>query len=191
MNHQEDNDLVFKTPNQYVRVLQWLDMRGDKLLESDRPPYVILQEQSRYPYAHMGDRVPDQDFMADYRREWDHRPDLKWLGIISTAGMSDNSSDLTPCHLYQPQVFYGYWVPFDPDLVPDYGEERELELPKYEPSTTPIFLPKTVDARRVGAGYPLGMSGDRYHRCSSGSEAEEAGYYYVDHPAGDYCERIR
>ena len=70
-------------------------------------------------------------------------------------------------------------------------EQREWDLPKYEPSTMPIFLPETVDTRRVRAGYPLGKTGERYHRCSGQSEAEEAGYYFVDHPTGAYCERIR
>ena len=44
VDYDEDNHLVYKTPNQYVRVLQWLDMSGDELLESDRPPYIVLLE---------------------------------------------------------------------------------------------------------------------------------------------------
>ena len=190
-SHDEDNEMVLKTHNQYVRVLQWLDMSGDELLDAGRPPYIILMEQSRYPYAHMGDRIPNEDFLDDYRRERDGEVDLEWLGIISAAGMSDNSPDLRECHFFYPQVFYGYWVPFDPDAVPDYGEDRKLDLVEYESSTMPLFLPETVDDRRVRAGYPLGMTGDRYYLCSGQSEAEEAGYYYVDHPTGAYCERMR
>ena len=166
-------------------------MSGAELLESGNPPYIILLEQSRYPYAHIGDRVPDEDFMADYRRGWDSRADLEWLGIISAAGMSDNSSGPVECHRYYPQVFYGYWVPFDPDDVPGYGDDRETDLVKYDPSAMPVFLPQSVGAPRVRAGYPLGKMGERYHLCSGESEAEEAGYYYVDHPTGAYCERIR
>ena len=116
---------------------------------------------------------------------------MAWLGIVSAVGMSDNSSGPVECLLYYPQVFYGYWVTFDPDAVPDYGEEREWDLPEYEPSTTPIFLPETVDARRVRAGYPLGRMGEEYHRCSGENEAEEAGYYFVEHPTGAYCEKIQ
>ena len=81
VNYEEDHDLVYETANQYVRVLQWLGMSGEDLLESNKPPYIILQEQSRYPYAHIGDRVPNEDFMADYRREWDSRVNLAWLGL--------------------------------------------------------------------------------------------------------------
>ena len=190
-NYDEDNDLVYETANQYVRVLQWLDMSGEELLASGKPPYIILQEQSRYPYAHIGDRIPDEDLMADYRRETEGTLDLDWLGILAAAGMSDNYSDLTECRRYYPQVFHGYWVPFDPAAGSDYGDERDLDLPEYEPSTTPLFLPETVDAPRVRAGYPLGKTGERYHRCSGESAAEAAGYYFVNHPTGAYCERIR
>ena len=49
VNYEEDNDLAYETPNQHVRILQWLDMSGDELLESEKPPYIIVQEQSRYP----------------------------------------------------------------------------------------------------------------------------------------------
>ena len=190
VNYGEDNDLAYKTANQYVRILQWLDMSGDELLESDKPPYIILQEQSRYRYAHIGDRVPDENFMADYRREWDGRADLEWLGIVSAAGMSDNSSGIRECHFFYPQVFYGYWVPFDPDAVPDHGDDRETDLVEYDPLTMPLFLPETVDAPRVRVGYPLGRTGERYHRCIGESEAEEAAYYFVEHPTGAYCESI-
>ncbi len=82
-------------------------------------------------------------------------------------------------------------MPFDPDAVPDYGDERETDLVEYDPLTMPIFLPEAVDAPRVRAGYPLGIVGEEYYRCSGESEAEEAGYYFVDHPTGAYCERIR
>ena len=190
-SHNEDNDLVWETPNQYVRILQWLDTSGEELLDSDRPPYMILREQSRHPYAHMRDRVPDEDLMADYRREWDREVNPAWLGILSVAGMTDNSSDLRECHFFYPQVFYGYWIPFDPDAVPGDGDDQETGLVEYNPSTMPILLPETVDSPRVRAGYPLGMIGEQYHRCSGESEAEEAGYYFVDHPTGAYCEKIQ
>ena len=189
-SYNEDNGLVWETPNQHVRILQWLDLSGEQLLDSDRPPYIILQEQSRQPYAHMGDRVPDEDFMADYRREWDRELNPAWLGILAAAGMTDNSSDLRECHFFYPQVFYGYWIPFDPDAMPDYRDAREADPVEYNPSAMPILLPETVDFPRVRAGHPLGMIGEQYHRCSGESEAKEAGYYFVDHPRGSYCEKI-
>ena len=141
-SHDEDNELVWKTPNQHVRVLQWMDIGGDELLDAGRPPYILLMEQSRYPYAHMQERIPDENFLADYRRERDGEVDLEWLGILAAAGMTDNSSDLRECHYFYPQVFYGYWVPVDPGTLPDNGDERETDLVEYDPSTCPFSCPK-------------------------------------------------
>ncbi len=188
-SYDDDNELVYLTPNQYVRILQWLGMSGDELIESDNPPYRILQEQSAHPYAHADNVIPTEQALADYRRDNDETLNLEWLGIVEASGLSEDSSHLQSCHYYYPQVFYGYWVPFDPDQKPDTGQTDEMDLPRYEGATTPIFLPKSVTADKIRAGYPLGKTAERYHLCHNSSETEEVGYYYVDHPAGDYCER--
>ena len=49
--NDNENELVYSTPNQYVRILEWLDLSGGDLLNSDHPPYGILQEQSRQATA--------------------------------------------------------------------------------------------------------------------------------------------
>ena len=189
LNYNDDeNELVYSTPNQYVRILEWLDLSGGDLLNSDHPPYRILQEQSRHPYAHSSGLIPTEDVLADYERETDETLDLEWLGIVRAAGVSEGSSDLLACHYYYPQLFYGYWVPFDPDQMPGRSQSEELEPPRYERATTPVYLPKSVTAKTVRAGYPLGKTSEHYHLCQNSSETEEVGYYYVDHPAGDYCE---
>lgn len=194
VNYREDKDseLVFQSPNQYVRILHWLDMSGDALAGSDNPPYRILQEQSKHLYAYSDSNysIPSESEIESYERETDERLNLEWLGILAAAGMTNNSSDVRVCHYYYPQVFYGYWVPLDPDQMRDSNQEQEIDLPQYEASTTPLYLPKRVTAERVRAGYPLGETAEYYHLCRDSSETEDVGYYYVDHPAGDYCEKI-
>ena len=185
----QDNALVYDTPNQYMRVLEWLDLSGGDLINSDQPPYRILEEQSQHPYAYLDDWIPTEDGFDDYTREADETLHLEWLGIVAAAGLSDRSDDLLECHYYYPQLFYGYWVPFDPDQMPDTSQLEELELPRYEGSTTPIYLPRSVTAEKIRAGYPLGKTAERYHLCRDSSETEDVSYYYVDHPTGDYCER--
>ena len=187
--NDDDNELIYETPNQYVRILQWLDLTGDELRTADVPPYQILQIQSRHPYAHWHDWVPTEDDLIDYVREYEETLDLEWLGIVRAAGLSEGSTDIQACHYYYPQLFYGYWVPFDPDRMPDTDQYEELELPSYEGATTPVYLPKLVTAEPIRAGYPLGKTAEQYHLCQNSSETEQVGYYYVDHPAGDYCER--
>ena len=73
--------------------------------------------------------------------------------------------------------------------IPDPGRRpivpaRDLEPAKDQPRPE-------VHSWGVRAGYPLGKTGEQYHRCSGESEAEEAGYYFVAHPTGAYCEKIR
>ena len=115
---------------------------------------------------------------------------MEWLRIVRAAGLSEGSNNIQACHYYYPQqLFYGYWLPFDPDQMPDDNQYQELEIPKYEGATTPVYLTKVVSAERIRAGYPLGKTAERYHLCYDSTETEEVGYYYVDHPAGDYCER--
>ena len=190
VHNDNDNELVFQTPNQYVRILQWLDLSGDGLRNADIPPYQILQIHSRHPYAHWYDWVPTEDGLIDYVREYETTLDLEWLGIVRAAGLSEGSTDIQACHYHSyPQLFYGYWVPFDPDQMPDTDRYEDLELPRCEGATTPVYLPKVVTEERIRAGYPLGKTAERYHLCQNSSGTEEVGYYYVDHPAGDYCER--
>ena len=189
MENNDDNELIYQTPNQHVRVLKWLDMTGDELLEANVRPYQILESLNRHPYAHWDGWIPTEDKLVDYVREYEEAVDLEWLGIVAAAGLSEGSNDIEACRYYYPQLFYGYWVPFDSDQMPDDEQYEELELPSYEGATTPVYLPKLVTAERIRAGYPLGKTAQRYHLCQNSSETEEVGYYYVDHPAGDYCER--
>ena len=188
---EEENELVYRIPNQYVRILQWLDLSGDDLMDSANPPYRILQEQSRHVYAYEENWMPKQEDLDDYQRENQTRLDLEWLSILGAAGMnSSSSSGLRTCHNYYPQVFYGYWIPIDPEQNPNSDQKQEVDLPRYEELTTPLYLPKAVTAERVRAGYPLGQSDEQYYTCQASRDTEKIGYYYVNHPAGDYCERI-
>ena len=189
---EEENELVYRIPNQYVRILQWLDLNGDDLMDSANPPYRILEEQSRHAYAYEENRRLKQEYLDHYQRENQTRLDPEWLGILRAAGMnsSSSSSGLRMCHNYYPQVFYGYWIPIDPKKNPDSDRKQEINLPRYEELTTPLYLPKAVTAERVRAGYPLGQSDGQYYTCRDSSDTEKVGYYYVDHPAGEYCEKI-
>ena len=64
IHSQEEDDLLYDTPNQYVRILQWLDIRGDELLASDNPPYLILQDQSRHLHAYYANEIITEDLLG-------------------------------------------------------------------------------------------------------------------------------
>ena len=81
VHNDDDNELVYQTPNQYVRILEWLDLSGNELLDADSPPYRILEIQSQHQYAHWHDWAPTEDGLIDYAREYDETLNLEWLGI--------------------------------------------------------------------------------------------------------------
>ena len=111
--YDEDNQLIYSTPNQYVRILQWLDISGAELLATKAPPYRILEEQSAHPYAYLEGWNATEEALKDYTLKHDERPDINWLGIVRATGLI-SSADLQACHQYYPQLFYGYWIPLDP-----------------------------------------------------------------------------
>ena len=111
------------------------------------------------------------------------------MGIVSAAGLSKGSSDLRACHHYYPQLFYGYWAPIATEDIPRDNNSVKPDLPQYREDTTPLYLPKSVNAKTVKDDYPLGKTAERYHLCSNSSETEDIGYYYVQHPKGNYCEQ--
>ena len=181
VNSQPENGLIYRTPNQYARIMGWLEMSGNDLLDSEDPPYRILEDQSRYHHAYLYDWTPTVNDLARYRAL--NTGVLEWLGIVKTT------NKIEACAKYYPQLFYGYWIPFDPDQAAKVKQHNVQDLPEFNETTTPIYLPKSVTVEKVPPGYPLGRTSERYYLCVADRSTTKVGYYYVEHPAGDYCER--
>ena len=161
--------------NQYAQLRRWLAMSGAELLNAPDPPYAAFKAASRHEYAHR-----------------------------------DSPSDITPeadrsCRLYYPQLFHGYWIPIE-ESDKDYRNlmvpaNMEAQLPPPEEygrlhigsiDDTPIHLSDTVTHDRVLRGYPIDKgSNGRYRICREDADTETAGYQYVPHPDGHYCEPSR
>lgn len=198
---------TIQIPNQFARLRQWLAMGSAQLLNTTEPPYAALRAVSRHEYAHddstseitpEADREWRQLYQGEYRPEFARA--LRLFGM-STGGNSESIS----CRLYYPQLFYGYWIPID-DTDPDYqrlmvpadlrtslptpGEHGTLHVGKI--NETPVYLPDAVTHDRILPGYPIGKGSDdgQYHTCGEGSNTKSAGYQYVPHPGGHYCEPI-
>ena len=206
--HIRNGEEPVPIPNQYARIQQWLAMSETELLNSTEPPYAALRAVSRHEYAH---RTSPSDITPEADREWrklykdEYRPELARilyvLGISAGAIIGGTES----CRLYYPQLFYGHWIPIeedDPDyqghMVPADMRTRlpapgEHEAPRIGSiNETPIYLPDTVTHSRVFPGYPIGKGSDEEYRiCREGSDTEAAGYQYVAHPDGHYCEPSR
>ncbi len=193
--HNDDTNFVYQTPNQYVRVLRWIDIAGDELRKMDNPPYAILQKLSAYPYTWRQYDYYNEDARRNYREEHGHPMNPEWVGMLAIAGLGGDigtTGRMLDCHYYYPQLFYGYWAPVDSRPYYSEADLRDIpEPPGYDPALHQLYLPKQVLAAEVPEGYPLGMAEDRYEICAGRKSAESAGYYFVDHPEGSYCERIR
>ena len=92
--------------NQRVRILNWLDISGEELLNMDiRPDELIRRLIETVESRYIENRVSE---------EWPHLPRkgvatevLEWWGI---EGLS---SHFPNCELYYPQLFFGRWIPVD------------------------------------------------------------------------------
>ena len=130
----------YKTPNQYVRVLRWMEIPGQQLPKMNEPAFKLLRNLSDKPWAYstsIDDGKPeDPDF------------DIQWKGIVSaTIAGTDFGYGIKPCALYYPQLFYGCWVPFAlPFEVPSndwpdqLSKEEVTEIERLREG--PLYLPR-------------------------------------------------
>ncbi len=187
----------YSIPNHYVMILKWLDDPEPEVPETGQPPYALFRELGGRPYAHMtlgsyAGMTPEEFGILPGDSG---KPDPEWAGIILSAGLSDNGQDaLDICRAYYPQLFYGRWIPYDEQYSSSYqatNSSRE-ETIRHDPETMPIYLPRKTSQQIVMEGYPIGESRETYLFCQSysSSELERAGYYYVQHPKGNYCEKF-
>ena len=196
-----------RIPNQYAHLRQWLAMSGAELLNATEPPYAALEAISRHEYAH---RDSPSDITPEVDRKWrqlykgEYRPEF--ARTLRLFGMSTGANtEARSCHLYYPQLFYGHWMPIeesDPDyqrlmipsdmeaMLPTPGEHGSLHIGGID--ETPVYLPDAVTRSRVLPGYPIGKGSDgEYRICREGSDTKSAGYQYIPHPGGHYCEPSR
>ena len=121
--------------NQYVRIMNWMDIGVDELLQMEETPYELIRrlaidENEEYPYAY------DSGY-PDINEDLD-RDDLEWYGVV---GAWESALENDGCGAYYPQLFYNRWIPLDlyryddatlaplPDIV-NQGPNRDLFVPE-------------------------------------------------------------
>ena len=137
---QYDDDTAYDTPNQYVRVLQWMDTPGQKLLETENPPHETLKRLANAPWAYDGN-IPSRERMKEAATE--HGPvEPEYWGLLN-ATLAHRGSRIESCQSYYPQLYYGYWVPFAKriDEPPEQlSDEETAEVERIR--NGPIYLPR-------------------------------------------------
>ena len=130
---QYDDSAAYETPNQYVRVLRWLNTSGSELLAMNDPPYELLKRLSDEPYAY-DPNVPTKNGIAGSNAEW-------WN--LLSATLAHRSNPTSACLIYYPQLYYGYWVPFTErsDEPPEQLSGEEItEVERLREG--PLYLPR-------------------------------------------------
>ena len=138
VRHGHDDTAAYDTPNQYVRVMRWLNIGGDELLRMEEPPYEILKRFHDKKYAYETNILDQRGVKA---REDQYGPefDIQWWGIVR-ATVATRGETVTPCTYYYPQLFYGYWVPFpEPTNGLSKGQSESIDQLK---DNEPLYLPR-------------------------------------------------
>ncbi len=138
---RHDDTAAYEIPNQYVRVLKWLDMSGQELLEMSEPPYELLRRLSDQEYAY-NQNVPTSNETKALAVEYGGEFNKDWWHLVG-ATLAHRGTRSDPCQLYYPQLFYGYWVPFEEPYADEPDQLSADEVTEVERITAgPMYLPK-------------------------------------------------
>ena len=136
-----DDTAAYDVPNQYVRVLRWMHLTGDELLEMDDPPFELLKRLHDKRFAH-GSNIPTNDQVTALKAKYGQGYSVEWTSIVG-ATLGHNSNNREECRKYFPQLFYGYWIPFaEPSTNPVHEMPAELADETRKVLDGPLYLPK-------------------------------------------------
>ena len=128
-----DEDAPRNTINQYVRIMNWMDISVEELLRMDETPYELMMRLTKMYSNDSG----EYDYLSTSNypnREDDlNKEELEWFGVLN-AWWYQADPDTNACGKYYPQLFYNRWIPLDPE---QYGMS----------DLTPVPLPDIVSQR--------------------------------------------
>lgn len=135
----EDDTTAYDTPNQYVRVLRWMHLTVDEMLEMVDPPYELLKRVQGKEYS-LNTYIPTTSDITNMKAKYGENVSADLWGLHRAA--HDQGTPGKPCPKYYPQLFYGYWIPFaepggadNPEIPTELADQirRVLEGPLYLP----------------------------------------------------------
>ncbi len=132
---------AYEIPNQYVRVLKWLDTPVQQLLNMDEPPHGLLRRISDREYAY-DQNIPSQEQVARLAEQLGTEFNTDWWNLVG-ATLGHRNGPIRECQIYYPQLYYGYWVPFAEhyDEPPEQLSDEELaEVERLREG--PLYLPR-------------------------------------------------
>ena len=108
--------------NQYVRIMNWMDIGVEELLRMEETPYQLIRrllsdKNGKYEYA-TDSGYPHQEDELD-------NDDLEWFGVADAWADSFRNFG---CDAYYPQLFYNRWIPLDLDMD-EYEDSNATPVP--------------------------------------------------------------
>ena len=132
---REDNTTAYDTPNQHVRVLRWIHLTGDEILEMVDPPYELLKRLKGIEYS-INNHIPSTSEITNMKARYDENFSADLWGLHRAA-------HITACPTYYPQLFSGYWIPFaEPGGDDKHEIPAELADQVRRLLEGPLYLPK-------------------------------------------------
>ena len=189
LQNDDDNELVFRTPNQYVKILKWLDFTGDELLNTEMPPYRILEAQSQHPYAHWREWMPTDDGLIGYARQYDERLSLRLAGNRQGGRSEQRRDEHRGLPLLLPATLLRLLgaARSGPDTEPE-PKRRNGAATVRRSGDAGVSTQDRLS--REGPGrVPAGQDGGTVPLVPKQQRNRRGRLLLVVHPAGDYCER--
>ena len=115
------NTAAYDIPNQHVRVLRWMHLTGDQILDMADPPSELLKRLSDKEYAY-NSNIPSNSDITQLQEQHGDDFSADWWNLVG-ATLAQNHDRAEACPKYYPQLFYGYWVPF---AEPSDDDEQEI-----------------------------------------------------------------
>lgn len=111
-------DAPRNTINQYVRVMNWMDISVEELLRMDETPYELMMRLSKM-YSNDVNNEHDYLYTSGYPNREDDldKEELEWFGVLNVWWYQVDP-DTDACGKYYPQLFFNRWIPLDPE---EYG----------------------------------------------------------------------
>ena len=105
--------------NQYVRLMNWMDITGHELLALQEPPHELVRRLGNAPELeeifHAHDIPTSYSYDGEIVREAEDNGTLRWWGLGPALNHAWEN-----CALYYPQLFTGRWIPLDvDDMTPE------------------------------------------------------------------------
>ena len=83
--YERGNPTAHEIPNQYVRIMRWMHLSGEELLDMEEPPRELLKRLRDYDYASEGYYIPTASAIEQARADHGDDFSIDWWGLQFAA----------------------------------------------------------------------------------------------------------